>query len=632
MALSNKDLTFFVAAAVMYQAAGWVDGDGAIFLEEGHEPEPPKRDTIAAGMLLASVVYMTATLGMASQMRDRKLRKLTLSALNTKISIFIAVLMFQAITGCFAREEEEEHPDWVGIGLTFVGVFIWFVALQVLMASINYNQFNCGWKGWMSLTSKKKNWERERELQLEFWATLMGHVVGFACIDGFAKLQLKMYQMMGGLGAWLAILVATVSMTGWYNLIKKSRKRFNETQAHKDDDSKVCKQERLERIEDAAEDTENDAIALTISFLLCQAFRLAITGILPNGEGLSERYLTVDHDHTNETGTEPAFGGPLAEPKTYTDIGCLLTMSCVSFIAVLLWRDCPCFKGMKKWFKNNVPEGDERLERVTEVVSDTASMTVAWSVYSASTWLLDTLNRRHCSRWGNDEHDNFNCGSGGMTGSVFLALSCTLLAYFMIILLRYASDVKFETQKDLWHDFSESALKAQGLLIGFSWEKSFDLAVENISDKVQNHRNLYRVLVSCVVCVMVGLVWKLFLLPQVLSHKKEDEAVEVASKVFKRIEKIGSEGYAELDEKKDKRREELKEDFEETLKEYAKQAKAAYDRALALQSQAELAIKALNDKTLYDGVDGEGIAIVCNRMTRALRRYEEIAIVEGSEE
>lgn len=248
-----------------------------------------------------------------------------------------------------------------------------------------------------------------------------------------------------------------------------------------------------------------------------------------------------------------------------------------------------------------------------------------------------------------------------MTGSVFLALACTLLAYFIIIVLAKASEPTACSTCNcgananlLWHDLAESALKAQGLLIGFSWEKSFDLAVEDISDKVdEHHRNLYRFGVSFFVCLMVGLVWKLFLLPRVLSHQNEDEAVELASKIFKMPHEdtrggdaaASDEGSRPLagdncDKERDARTDELLESFEETLKEYNEEVERAQKMAAKLQKEAEGAIEALrgtkkDGKWMYtrDGRKmGEDRAIVFNKMTRALRRYEDIMIVETSEE
>lgn len=641
-------------------AANFEDG-GAVFLEEEAEPEVPHRDGIAAGMLLASVVYMMATLGMASQMKDQVLRKLTLSALNTKISIFIAVLMYQAIKGLFAADEEEGTPSWGRIALTFLGVFSWFCALQVLMVSINFKIFNWTWKIWVYYTKNldgKKNqdrfeqiWEEEREKLFEFWATLMGHVVGFACIDAFASLQARMYHNLPAYGAWLAIPFAIVGMCAWYFLIKKFRRHITPHLTSRVNEEEIEK--KVERLEEAAEDTENDAIALTISFLVCQAFRLAITGTLPNGEGLPERYASTDHNHTEAPGVEPAFGGPLAQPRTYGDIFYLWLMAFLVLVIVLIWRDCACFNKMKECLS------EERIERITEVSSDIASMTIAWASFFGMLWLLDTVNQRHCSF----SKNHFNCGSGGMTGSVLLALCCTLLAYLLIIIIHWSAGRKpwmDKTTNVIWHDLTASALKAQGLLIGFSWEKSFDLAVEDISDKVDPaSRQMYRVGVSFFVCVMVALVWKLFLLPQVMHFKKEDWVVETARKAFKKSnERRGNEmdraDYVETNDQNGKERVELKKHFQKTLDAYIAATKKENDRALTLkrgvpmrsssapaeleggraqvmsqqEGEAQKAITMLNNHQCDGMKAGEKRAKMFNIMSQVLRRYEEIEIVE----
>jgi len=547
------------------------------------------------------------------------------------------------------------------------------------MASINFKGWNCLWRRWAIYTkftnkdaikkAKKdkkkvalgeesearykqtitdeedKIWNQERDKLFTFWAVLMGHVVGFACIDAFATLQefLSLPHQYGNQGAWLGVLLAVFGLIAWYFMMKKIRWFVGQRLSSETDHEKI--EEAIDSWEEVVEDTENDAIALTVSFLVCQILRSVVTGALPNPEGSSERVLM--HNESRH-GTAPAFSGPLFFERSYVDVLCLWGLAYMVFFVVLIVRDGPCFS--KAWECMS----EERAERVSAVASDISAMTIGWAGYFGMLWLLDEVNRTHCAGGISSlaHRSGFNCGSGGMTGSVFLACCCTMLAYGVIICVRYSAawyyslldNASWSSKKAVRH-LTISILKAQGLLIGFGWEKSFDLAVEDISERVpKESRAMARVAVSFAVCLMVGLVWKLFLLPEVMRQEEEDKLLHKGREAFAETEtkeEPQSEPLIQKKKKQTKQQEDLKKEYQEIADSYVKRAEQELARAKKLCTgggRANIAIATLeaaikgepDERNMYMGKEhGQSHAQLLVEMKRILRRFDEMDIVRA---
>lgn len=488
------------------------------------EEEIPKADMMVAAMLLASVTYMMFTLGMANQRKDRALKKLTWTALHTKISIFCAVLMYQAVTGLFVLHEHEDGTLRKIISAGF-GWFFWFLMLQMLMASLSFEMFSK--VIWQRKEEKQEDWEERREVLMEFWGVLMGHITGFASIVFWAQSQLGWQQPSYTPGAFLIFLVAIPLQILWFVLVKWVRHWVVKTYDPNAQDGHASKEARkaLATWEEKTEETENDSVALTVSFMLAQAFRVLVSGVMPDPEGFEPRH-------------GPAETGPLIHTHTLFECVQLLFWGILIFSMVIAWRDWKLLACIKDPLEECCDKLRLDFERMTEVASDIGSMTLAWILFFAMFWFLDTLNQDVCQSFGSGQGGDLNCGSGGMTGGILLAMFCTIFSYSTIFAFRrtalHIDDFASSThhQQKTAHDIILSVMKAQGLLIGFGWEKAFDHAVEDLSERAR-HPALTRFFMSFVVFAMVGYVWMWYILPTVMVFVEDDETKNDLKKQFK---------------------------------------------------------------------------------------------------
>jgi len=309
----------------------------------------------------------------------------------------------------------------------------------------------------------------------------------------------------------------------------------------------------LSRWNEKTEETENDSLALTLSFMIVQALRVLVSGVMPDPEGLEERH-------------GPAGTGPLKTTHSMSEFAQLVLLGFMVFAAVMAWKDWPALAVIKDPIEDLYEGLGMNFERMTEVVADTGSMVLAWTFFFATYWFLDSINQSVCQTSGSG---SINCGSGGMTGGVLLAMCITVFSYSTMFLVRrtalHIDDFAFSShhQYKTAHDIILSIMKAEGLLIGFGWEKAFDKAVEDLSGEAK-FPGLTRLVLSSWVFAVVGFIWMKYILPTVMEYEEDDDTKKDLKKGFKVRPKHAK--NAQLLDKQNKRIEEAKEDFEEELK------------------------------------------------------------------
>merc|ERR1711948_82044 len=106
-----------------------------------------------------------------------------------------------------------------------------------------------------------------------------------------------------------------------------------------------------------------------------------------------------------------------------------------------------------------------KFERLTPQMKNIIAMTFSWCIFFGTDWLL-----------------SHNIFTTGMTKTVGNALMVTVVALVMIFLLELIQDYKH------LDDSIESAIhaivNAIGILIGFAWEKAFDVGVATTATNV----------------------------------------------------------------------------------------------------------------------------------------------------
>eukprot|EP00812_Abedinium_dasypus_P006837 NODE_1866_length_1046_cov_309.475277.p1 GENE.NODE_1866_length_1046_cov_309.475277~~NODE_1866_length_1046_cov_309.475277.p1 ORF type:complete len:276 (-),score=75.72 NODE_1866_length_1046_cov_309.475277:201-908(-) len=174
----------------------------------------------------------------------------------------------------------------------------------------------------------------------------------------------------------------------------------------------------------------------------------------------------------------------------------------------------------------NVSAVDKAVERAKEVITVTASMMLSWSVYYANQALLTTSLRG----W----NDGFQ--------AMMLAFFSTVVACCLIAMLHRLTKNEgwlHRCHASLKEDLRELAnllIKAYGVLIGFAWEQTFDVAITQISkfystESVQPY--LIKLIFALAVAVPATAVWARVFLKKAITIEEtelsEEEAIRASS-------------------------------------------------------------------------------------------------------
>lgn len=458
-------------------------------------------------MLLASVTFMMSTFYLTN-MEDEDLQQAAWTVMSATISIFSAVLLFQGINEVVAytilgvKSEEDEPPIHLKLAVNFVHALLWYMGLQVVLAylsgAVSYNELI----GHVDAESDAETDEGDSEgdeehsegdeeqseesndklmtvvLNMKCWATLFGHVTGFACINAFGTLQVFMageyseYSesdllvnigktfVFGPLSAWCVLSLM------YFALDKVREKVALGDDGEEDEFEKMWDEE--------TEETEDDVLGLTISFTVVQIFRMIITGVLPNEEGEVE-------------GQEMTYG--------YWQVFLLIAFG-VAIFALHIIRTMPQFRG---YVDGIVPPRQKEQFKVI------AGMIFAWCFFFGMQWVVTIL-----------------LASSGATGEglettqgVCLACIITVVCYVSIFGLDKIADADW-TDEDVDASIRQ-LIDALGILIGFAWEKSFDAAVVGISSRVHAlPACVTKLLLSILICGTVIPAWRWYILPKLL--------------------------------------------------------------------------------------------------------------------
>lgn len=286
--------------------------------------------------------------------------------------------------------------------------------------------------------------------------------------------------------------------------------------------------EAHEQWEEMCQDTENDALSLVASFLFCQTFRLCIIGNLPNEEGNEDRLPSVDGPHFIATGN-------FLMDHTYLDAGMLFISGIALFMLVVLFN-YKFAEGMKERTCTTF-DARRRFDRIVDTAVDIAAFSIAWVSFYGTQWILDTMNKHSC----HGLSDVRTCGTGGMSGSISLALAVTVASYSAILVVRHlARDIR----QDVLKDIVLSALKAPGLLIGFGWEKSFDQAVEAVSLETP-YPKCVKVVLAVFVSTMVIRIWKIHIVPVIILTEQDLNTAKELKVCFEEDEENAKEHFRE---------------------------------------------------------------------------------------
>lgn len=484
--------------------------------EVKYEAEKQKVDStqnaVVSLMLLVSISFMMSIFYLVNH-SDKDIMLVAWQVISSTISIFASVLIFQAINSCISTYLLAGATENMVVLAGLAHMLVWILTLQFVLA------WNCGavhdrseivaieeekerkraamrdaehkYQGNDQIINEAKKMIQQNfkestrdhymslELDTKCWATLGGHISGFAAINAFGNIQQALkHSLPISSAVVLVALVVLVTLgmvfTGLRYLIHKGDAMMEEElQAYRPDDAEDLSEWR-ELWEDEAEETENEIIALAVSFLLVQVLRMLLVGHLPDVEGEDWSGATI------------------------TNLCALGLLGCGVLAAIL--------QILKALF---VKRGAE--SRISAWYRDIMAMTMAWCILFSCEWFLKI---------------RMSLSEDSALLSVTIAVATSFLAIALIFVLDWLADQDW-TDENVDQSL-RAFITAFGILIGFAWERSFDTAVTGVAgDGVLPFPPPVAKLVMAVVLAMIVVpAWKWYILKSALKAEEEEKELE----------------------------------------------------------------------------------------------------------
>mmetsp|Transcript_72745 Transcript_72745/g.170564 ORF Transcript_72745/g.170564 Transcript_72745/m.170564 type:complete len:565 (-) Transcript_72745:18-1712(-) len=497
------------------------EADMAVFDEE----EEWTRVDISCSFMILGVFFFNIVIFYMVNYPDDDIKRYSWSIINTTVSIFSAVMIFTAadevvLHFVFNPLLGEFPAGWhlvVRVVMSYVIFLLWFTCAQVMIAYFSNALKRRGLQGEVEEgESPGRAWVvndglrgdhgqpidpalvthdgRERSIAIvggvevfvmtkdlakqgfeqrtKCWSMLYAHMAGFAMIGAGGDLQHAWPFDSSTLMSFLSVALNIVFLLLLFRLSKMLR-----PDAEESDDEEGA--EAVKLCEEHAIEAEDELFNLSISFLLVQAVRYAVTGVL-----------------STKSGAEPGEDFGLWEIASVYSLAMIMV---VVTIAVAL-------------------SGHTR--RLADLVRGTCSMAFAWCLLFASRWMFES--------W--DMLVKHGVSPATIEGRLLLALFLSALAAFAIILLDKLEDTS--TNQRLAHKVVKNFVTGLSILIGFTWEHVVDGCTEAVASIYHEHevqRLVSKVVGAAIIALVVLPAWRRHVLQTVMmlmKHKKEKRIAE----------------------------------------------------------------------------------------------------------
>jgi len=245
------------------------------------------------------------------------------------------------------------------------------------------------------------------------------------------------------------------------------------------DDDEVDEYE--EKWNGASMEAETDVMALTTSWQLVQTLQFLITGRLPNKEGKEAWVLLVHHSSSQVLAM---LASSLFFVVAMTIV--IFNTKAIDKLTAQVSRN----EASLKW-----------LLRVKETILAVISMGFAWSVFVSGEWFIASLPLIRTT-----EDD--------MLLQVSLAMFFSMTCFTCIRGLDMIADWHLGMEVD--HTIVQ-IISAVGILIGFSWEQCFDVALDSLS-RVFPSRQIAKMGLAVFCAGILVPAWRWWILPMVLKE------------------------------------------------------------------------------------------------------------------
>eukprot|EP00747_Dinoflagellata_sp_TGD_P149316 gnl/TRDRNA2_/TRDRNA2_177001_c2_seq8.p1 gnl/TRDRNA2_/TRDRNA2_177001_c2~~gnl/TRDRNA2_/TRDRNA2_177001_c2_seq8.p1 ORF type:complete len:633 (+),score=160.33 gnl/TRDRNA2_/TRDRNA2_177001_c2_seq8:40-1938(+) len=507
--------------------------------DKGEEKKPKKEfnkvDLAISCMLLGFVTFIMGLFSVVN-VEDEDMRLYAWQVISATISIFIAVLMFSSLNSILHVVLLKGCPKAIHAVGDGGQMMMSYLMLQVSVAYISGGLEKTPFKapraaGDPSIEEQKAH----RELHMKCVATLLAHTTGFASINfGGAMQHGEFFEK----NPWATFLVVPGMYFGQLTLqttvliIRNKVMEYNKvtrpeggTEMQPLENGGAGTQESEEELgaeyaadkwEDEVFESENDIAGLQVSFLTVQACRFNITGVLPNNLGVEmEEFI------------HPWW----CSAKLF---GLSFLFVVFTMIFVLILENPPLnAAGKKLSFIMTI------VQKMVLVMVNATSMAFAWCQLYIFKWEI--------IKWFPQLHS-----PNTLTCAVLLAMSITCVAFTAIFALDKIADSPITGEAADHVIFS--IINALGILVGFSWEQSFDDAVECVAALTPNPIAGEMVLAIMVVIVVIE-PWRRYILKTVIileeereKHEEEEKEKDDEDKQEEEEEEEGSEYSSSIDD------------------------------------------------------------------------------------
>jgi hypothetical protein len=486
-------------------------------------------------MLLGSVAFVIGLFYLVNW-PDDDIRRYSWEIISKTISIFTAVMMFQAINKPLLEWIKHMNP-WFQCCIHYTHCLVYLVLMQLTIGIISGALFR-SWdtddideEKWVvadpmlkdfnvlevhpdrvrnkvqnksvyvddyqmevPVEKKKMNLEKKKR-RMKCWATILAHMSGFAAINAGGSLQ-QMHLFsnpryiehegslpLRGLGLlhfFMAFL--PVIITELFCLLSfKLSSRFRDMQmqealasGRKGVRAQMCNKE--------CDEAENDVSSLSISFLTVQAVRYWVTGVLPGVEGIEEIH-----------GEEWVPG--LNHVIILYVVGMLFGLVSVILVVIIAKLAVEREEGQEE------TKGERMKELIRETALNSSAMSFGWCVLWAT-------------RWAGVRQENIDVKS--VMGRVVIALILSGMAMSVVFVLDKVDDAHQGVEdSQVGAQAIQTIIGALGVLVGFSWEHSFDGGVEAIASQTDYEGPMQLFFAFLVVAFIVP-AWRRHILTKVM--------------------------------------------------------------------------------------------------------------------
>jgi len=365
--------------------------------------------------------------------------------------------------------------------------------------------WDCSDKVAKAKTSHERAEIREdNERVLECWSTLLAHITAFATIHAGLKLQHMPVFMASSLMNTIPIFIMLVVLFVLFRASDVLRAKLinHDTHFHV-----------LELWDAVAEEAENDVGSLALSFIMVEALVYTLTGTPPtmikeSPEHDGHHHVELHHHHHHQA-------VPIVTTFMMLACAAVFTYLRLHVMTILTWAESLEDEGQI----GGSPNSSEKFESTTGldsfwayskrwifIIQNVFSQCFAWCLLHVISWETQRLLLPTKTLSPHSDAEK-----------AVVALISSVVAFGSILVLDHYSDQLKGTEAE---KAMRGIIRSLGVLVGFSWEHTFEGGVEVISELTAEKGAWYPLLVRLGMALVIGVgitpAWSRYILRNVL--------------------------------------------------------------------------------------------------------------------